>query len=298
MSRESGDRVPEEAKKFISPEHRWVTFRSYEEYLSYFCLPESELAGKRILDIGSGLSGFAKKAAEKFEHTGTTVVALDPVYEDLGEDIQEFRGNIEKAGMEIKPGVDVEKKYKEIISTPGKVAGSHQDLPIREGSVDLVLANNSITQYKDRILTKRVLKEISQVLTPNGEVRIQPADLAWDKNKGDFYVHTFERPTPETRMDAEEQGVVMGPDREMFKILKEFEKLGFTLYATVSINLKKGPFSRPRFKMAVSVIARKDNQIPKVENLYELYKLSFKNSPDDFHVSSLKVPLETARKEK
>lgn len=293
---------PETGPVFKSPEERKVTDRTFEQYLKHFCLPETELAGKKVLDIGSGLSDFSSKANEKFKESGTMVVALDPVYQLLGKDFREFKKNIKKANMDwisVAGGVsDPERAYKKIKNAPNKIAASHQEIPLEDGSIDLILASNSLTQYKNREITKKALKEAGRVIKEDGEIRIQPADLRWDWQAEALYVSTFEAPTEETRKEAKELGLTIAPDKEIFSILKEMEEAGFTLYATVKpperrkpgrLGILQGP--------AYTLIFRKDDRIPAVEGKgAHLIKLSFRDSPDGYHVSSAEIAPDSQEK--
>jgi ubiquinone/menaquinone biosynthesis C-methylase UbiE len=297
---------PEEIQReraFNSPEEREVTDRTYEQYINGFCLPEQELESKIILDIGSGLSDFPTKANKKFKESGTAVVALDPMYESLGKNFEEFKENAKKANMawaskavSLNSTETYEKAYKMVKEDEHKVAGSHQELPFGDENFDLVLANNSITQYKDREITKTALEEALRVVKGSGEVRILPADLRWDWRKKSLYVHTFEAPTSETKEEAKKLELEIGPDREMFEILREIEGGGVNFYAAVKPRRRRPVLGRPsRLTGALgpnySLILRKDSQLPNVMEEDILEKLSFKDSPDGFHVPSAEIDL-------
>ena len=225
------------------------------------------------------------------------VIPLDPVYSFLGRNLDEFKKNVAEANLKLKEiGPEkghsergMEKAYEDIKTTPLKVAASHQNLPFKEGSFDLILAHNSILQFKDREITRRALQEISQVLTPKGEIRILPGDIRWDSNADSFYVHTFESPTPETLEEAQKLGLQIGPDKKMFSILKELEENGFTIY--IAESAPRG--SQPRSLLArrfhtpsYSLIIRRDQDVPHMQNFSSFYKLSFKESKDGYHVPS------------
>lgn len=292
--------VPKDEKdrKFASPEERKVTERTYEDYLRYFALPENGLKGKQVLDVGSGLSTFAEVANTRLGKTGTNVVALDPIYALMGKGYKTFEKNVEKAGMNFRSvsgeAVDPKELYKRIKGFPNKVAGSHQQLPFRRESLDLVLASNSITQYHDREITRTALGEIAETLKQDGELRIQPADLRWDNNTQSLYVHTFEKPTPETLKEAKDLGLQIGPDRDVFAIFKELEEQGFTFYATLRVS-RAGGMRRRGMQVNYSLILRRDGQIPNVEGLYQLHKLSFKESQDGYHVPSEEIPVKVGQ---
>lgn len=303
---EGGMPSPEgdDKKQFESPESRKVTERTYEQYLEYFCLPEDELRGRNVLDIGAGLSTFAKEANSKFGKTGTMVVAMDPLYSSMNGDFKGFNERVAHANMQLKVVSDRLKTpaqlYREVKSSPYKVAGSHQDLPFRKGSFDLVLASNSVLQYKDRGITERALQQISEVLKPDGEMRLQPADLQWDNQTQSLYIHTFEAPTKETLAEARALGLIIAPDKGVFEIFRKLEETGSTFYSTSRINRSGHPLMGMRGMMKglvnqvkYSLIMRRDASIPKVDELMQLRKLSFKESPDGYHVPSTEIPLET-----
>lgn len=287
---------------FKSPEKKLVTPRTYEDYLNQFRLPEKVLQGKKVLDVGSGLSNFSKKSNEKFADGGTTVVALDPTYSFLDENMTNYENNLARANLEVKTlrasYQEASDAYHDLKQNPLKVAGSHQHLPFAPGTFDLALAHNSMLQFKDREITRKALQEVGDVLNEHGELRMLPGDLAYDHNKESFYVRTFEAPTPETRKEAADLGLMFGPDREMFSILQAYEQAGYTIYAAAK-NPERGSGVARRIRIlsgipsipVYTLIIRKDADIPQVEGRGALYKLSFKNSPDGFHVSSEKVEL-------
>jgi ubiquinone/menaquinone biosynthesis C-methylase UbiE len=290
---------------FKSPESRKVTDRNFKQYLRNFCFSETELASKKILDIGSGLSDFSLEVNRMFKESGAMAVSLDPLYQALGKNQDEFRENIKKADMDWKSFAGASDNsahiYEKIKNAPCKVAGSHQRIPFEDKSFDLVLANNSITQYKDREITRMALAEAVRVTKENGEIRIQPADLRWDWRSKSFYVHTFEAPTPETKQEAQDLGLEVGPDKKIFEIFKETEKAGFTFYVTIRpksfMQGHRGSrfFSPQDMEPAYSLILRKDSQLPKVDGV-QLKTLSFRDSEDDLHVPSSDVFFEKQNK--
>jgi len=119
-----------------------------------------------------------------------------------------------------------------------------------------------------------------------------PADLRWDWKKESLYIHTFEAPTPETKEEAEKLGLDIGPDKEMFKILKEIEDAGINFYAVKKKSSVRrrmpGRFGRLLSSTgpSYSLILRKDSQLPDIEYDASLRKLLFKDSSDSFHVPS------------
>ncbi len=282
---------------FKSPEKRKVTDRTYGQYLEQFFLDEKELEGKKILDIGAGLSAFSKTVNEELSKTGTIAIPMDPMYQFLGKNFEEFKKNITAANMDWHSSAGWRKEgraYEDFEGTPNQVVGSHQELPFENESLDLVLANNSITQYKDRQITRRALEEALRVIKKDGEVRVLPADFMYDPKKGSSYVNTFEGPTPETAKEAEELGLEVAPDREMFQVLKDIEDQGVHIYAKVIPPKNRRPMGRmfrivPRY--SYTLFFRKDEQVPNVAEIEVIQKLSFRDSEDGFHFKSEEIKL-------
>lgn len=281
---------------FKAPEPMKLTPRTYDDYKSMFCLSEQDMKGEKILDVGSGLSNFAPESAERLGDEAPTVVAMDPMYADLGENLHEFTERLEGANLTLeklgKEWGQVEKQYDQVKSHPLNVAGSHQEgLPFAKGYFDKILANNSMLQFKDRDITRTAFKNVLDVLSDKGELRIMPADFKWDGTVGSLYVNTFEKPTPETRAEADELRLRIGPDRETFKVFKELEEAGYTLYVAAPPSKAS---HRPRGRMGIMVqatmpyclILRRDSEMPHMEGVAAIQKLSFKDSTDGFHVPS------------
>lgn len=275
-------------------ERRLVTDRTYKQYLEHFSLSEHQLEGKKILDIGAGLSDFTEKANEKFGDKGSIAVAVDPMYGSLGDDLREFEQNVQDAGMDLRSKQDIRKgigaAYERAKGSPNKIAASHQDLPFADGSFDLIFAHNSITQYKDREVTRRAISEGARVMAENGEFRISPADLRFDLNNGILYVSTFDSPTDDSRKEAYEMRLPVAVDRQMFAILKEFEESGLNFYAIAKApSGYRHPRARAMMGASFFLAIRKDDKIPEISGKSTLRKLSFRNSEDGVHVPSEKI---------
>ena len=289
-SNQGSESQPAQKHEFISPEKRKVTPRSYETYLKQFDLSEDALEGKHILDIGAGLSDFSSKANEKFKESGTMAVPLDPVYAFFGGDFQEFKDALGSANLESgwteRELFELEQRYHDLKSQPNKIAGSHQQLPFKEKSMDLVLAHNSITQYKDREITRHALDEMLRSLKEHGEIRIVPVDMLWDQQATSWYLHTFEPATPEGLEEMRKTGMIQG-DPDMFSIFRALEEHGVNFYLAVR-------FSRVGRKMQqhTALVIRTDQTIPHVEGAGRLEKLSFGQSHDQHHVPSERIPIQ------
>jgi len=294
-SQEPPSHYGEPAFQFL--EKKRVTDRNYDQYLEHFSLPEEELEGKRILDIGAGLSDFTEKSNKKFGDKGTVAVALDLMYKSLEEDFGEFQKRVQESGMELhsignRRG-DIGVPYEKIKKASNKVAGSHQELPFADKSFDLIFAHNSITQHADRQVTKKALEEAARVLAENGEIRVQPADLRWDSNTNTLYVSTFDSPTPDSKKEAYEMGLRVAADKEMFAVLKQLEESGLIFYAVSRQPTGyRPPRSRALIGPSFSFVIRKDSQIPNMTGKAILRKLSFNDSEDGFHVPSVKIPVD------
>lgn len=281
---------PIQKHEFISPEKRKITPRSYDTYLKQFDLPEKDLEGKHILDIGAGLSDFSKIVNEKFKESGAMAVPLDPVYAFFGGDFEKFKNalgdaNLEQEWMGKKLG-ELEQRYSDIKSQPHKVVGSHQDLPFKDKSMDLILAHNSITQYKDREISKHAFDEAFRAIKEHGEIRILPVDMLWDANAQSWYLHTFEKPTPEGLEEMHKTGMIPG-DPNMLSIFRALEERGAVFYLAVR-------FSRVgrRMQQHCMLLIRTDQQIPHVEHVGRLEKLSFRQSSDEHHIPSEMIPVQ------
>ena len=302
--------VPQQSEQrsvFGSLEKRdYVTNRAYDQYLSHFSLPEKELEGRKVLDIGAGASTFISEVNERFGALGTVAVAMDPMYASLGNSFEEFTHNIgeEKMNWKTMKGntANEEQSYQQIKATQNKVSGSHQELPFADNSFDLVLANNSISQYKDRGITKKALQEALRVANEHGEVRMNYIDLRHDKKTKELYLETFEDQTKQMQKEAYELKLAAAPDRELFEILKELEDAGLSIYAVqkwprqgsgrMARLMNRGP--------TYALIIRKDKEIPEIDKTKSsasLKKLFFKASPDGFHVPSMDLPVRPKEEE-
>lgn len=101
--------------------------------------------GKKILDIGSGMSDFGDKANKLYGQTGTRVVELDPIYSRKNK-----KGEI----LAVKEGIPVvvardkyQPYYKNRVRGENveSIAGVGQKLPFRDKSFDEVISNFGIS---------------------------------------------------------------------------------------------------------------------------------------------------------
>lgn len=113
------------------------------------------LKGKKILDIGAGIAGFAKVAKDR----GIDVVSLD-LHETSG-----YTGG----AFDNRP---LEKKF--------FIRGKAQELPFEDGAFDLVISKGAppthggVFSVED---VKKIISEARRVLKDGGEFRFGPASL-------------------------------------------------------------------------------------------------------------------------
>jgi len=128
--------------------------RDLADYKEFLGFDERRLAGKTVLDLGSGskekLAGELKKAGVE-----ANVISLNPDYSL--------------------------KKYRRIINDQENwqkksVAAVAQTLPFKDASFDVILGLESITMYEDALdkpeSAKSWAKEIARVLKSGGEARL------------------------------------------------------------------------------------------------------------------------------
>lgn len=296
-----------ERPKFQSPEFRQVTERTYEQYLEYFALPEELLKGKRIIDIGSGFSNFVEIVNKRFGRSGTRAIGVDPVYAFFKDDFEKFKKSLEGTKLFLdfvygaRPGRWAEsqeewqqarKKFytdflQEIKSSEAHIAGRHQELSFKDESVDLIMANNSLTLFKDREIIRQSLAELLRVLKNDGEIRLHPLNLRWRDREKSVCLSGYGEMTDEEIAEAEKTGKY--PDKKFFNILKELEESGIKLYS-FSVKLPVADLEGKTEIEFGNIILRKDDKIPevdeKIENFHELRKLNFAKSSDDFYIPS------------
>ncbi|MBI2639756.1 MAG: class I SAM-dependent methyltransferase [Candidatus Sungbacteria bacterium] len=139
-------------EKFKTWQEIATTNRGLEEYLRDLHLTLEMLKGKKILDVGSGTRRFAKELKES--GVNAEVISVDPVF----------------ASPEEKSRVqgDTSGKLQEMIrntAVPGvrekTVAGVGEMLPFRDGTFDLVIADNSLPAYGNREQIDNFLQKYS-----------------------------------------------------------------------------------------------------------------------------------------
>ncbi|MCX6810011.1 MAG: methyltransferase domain-containing protein [Candidatus Berkelbacteria bacterium] len=267
----------DEEFKFVSPEHVQITDRNYEQYLTRFALDETMLYGKTILDVGAGLATFVDTANERLKSEGATAWAVDPIYALAGKTYEEFTELIKNSGLGFSPGYapgcenilsdgleGLYDAYKNRLrkSPSSYIAGSHQELPFADGSIDLILAHNSITVFDEDIYYQyNAMRECLRVIAEHGEVRLTPVppSFYW-QSESDLKI--IKSSDPE---DA--RAVVDGDPNLDYVQLVAFQALqqrGAKIYLEA--------VQRGSAKGNSSLILRKDDAIPEIKNLPDLHE--------------------------
>jgi len=128
--------------------------RDLADYKEFLGFDERQLAGKTVLDLGSGskekLAGDLKEAGIE-----ANVISLNPDY------------SLKKYRRIINDQEDWQRK---------SVAAVAQALPFKNNSFDVILGLESITMYEDALdkpeSAKSWAREIARVLKPGGEARL------------------------------------------------------------------------------------------------------------------------------
>ncbi len=307
MEKESSDfqKTPEETS-FKSPEIYQVTDRTYKQYLSMLSLAESDLAGKTIVDLGSGLANFAETANSKWEASGTKVLAVDPTYSWLNsaQQFEEFSKYAETANLipqlgygqvehedDMLPLEERARKLQEFYSEflekvkNGEgtyIAGSHQAIPVKTDSVDLVLSNNCVTLIDDPSRLFIAFGEIDRILRSNGEARFRPIPSGLRYyNEQNKFVLTKAQLEPKEEIKRFHNEPVF--DYERLITYQALEQRQGSFY------VENARSQRSQIFGPIVLIFRKDRLAPIIteqsdELTARLYKLNFRQSPDGFNI--------------
>lgn len=166
--------------------------RTLEEYSKFFAFDPRELAGKRVLDVASGVSSFCAQGSA----LGLDICAVDPIYDwpsvdiarrcttDLDEvyraiDLPTYRWTSYKNPAEMRSLR--ERAYKTFL--PHYVAhrgskylpGALPHLPLEAGSFDVTFVSYFLFVYQDHLnldFHKESILELMRVT--RGEARIYP----------------------------------------------------------------------------------------------------------------------------
>lgn len=306
----------EKPKKFKAQESRQVTERTYEQYLANFSLPEEYLENRGIiLDVGAGFASFAQRVNEKFGKKGTKAFALDPVYTFFEGDYEKFEAAALEAGLypefmygrvetEGKSFEDIRQEtrklyddfHKEATLSGYYIAGSHQELPFRTESVDLVVGNNSILQFNNREIMAKALDELVRVLKKEGEIRLAPTYFKWNEDQQQIALVKYGRMTLEEQREFY-QGSGKLIDKIIFGKIRNLEADGVRFYLVLDRVLDSD--SGKEKVLVLNLIIRKDESVPRVDiddpDFYELRKLDFSRSTDKYFISSVVVRAENTK---
>ena len=145
-------------------------------YLHDFVLSESDLTGKRILDLGAGPRQFA------FESLTAEINTRGVWSLDSREPWMATLRMIEMGRM-MRANSSVLKQWSEV----GKrsIEGTMERLPFGEATFDLILSRDALTHVFDSALPMaESLLEVVRVLAVGGEARIFPGWLTnWAENE-------------------------------------------------------------------------------------------------------------------
>lgn len=167
--------------------------RTFEEYIRYFGLNETELRGKKILDIASGVSSFCAEA----NACGLNVTAFDPIYDLTLEQIRERSepdldlvarkiGQVKAYKWDFYKSPEGMRAYRErayklfnadFAAHKGTryIAGKLPQTPFKDGEFDLVLVSYLLFVYEEQFdyeFHRQSLSEIMRIT--KGESRIYP----------------------------------------------------------------------------------------------------------------------------
>jgi SAM-dependent methyltransferase len=294
---------------FRSPESISATARDFSDLMDKLSLPESYLEHKGlILDVGSGWANFVKVANQKYGKTGTRVIGMDPAYAFLSQDPEETKQNLGRTNISISldqgvlHGLRIDEYlsreaellaefYKEFSQSGDYIAGSHQDLPFKPESLDLVLSSNSLTCNNPEAV-KRALLNMAESIKLGGEFRIapfyKPFYIRFMENGIDLAVQDWRDDDPKR------QEII----NKLFKGDKEIESqiqiynfldfmrgleqdLGMNFY---SVEIFKDEARDPANTSLYSLIGVKGNQLPNIKkdkgSVCCLRKLLFHTAPD------------------
>lgn len=271
------------------------TNRPYEMYLSFLHLPEEFLSGKKILDVGSGLSDFSDITNKKFKDTGTFAVASDLNYSILGKGdfenaLFENRGYFEDHSGEditIDEKIELRKKRKAAVLEQAKqqrsvVAADRDRLPFSDDSFDLIIYNNSLYPSLGRKrynnLLQSAIREAGRVIKDSGQIRIIPTMFFHDSN-GEILLYNA--------------GPIMQPSDEsnsdMIVFFSSLQRDGYNFYV-IDVQSKEDPEKRWVSRNFVitktpHVFSSKDIDSEDDERV-QIRNLDFLSSKDGFMIPS------------
>ncbi len=179
-----------------------VSDRLYETHLQQLCLPSSVLADRGlVIDAGSGFSSFVEEVNRQFGDTGTHAIGFDLQYARMPGTNGNLALYLQRGGrltggygktqerLEDKrransPSQEHELVYaamhNEVSSSGNYLAGSYFQMPLRDHSVDLLVADNSILTAINTFSGLPALADLPRVLRSNGEARLNTSCFDWD----------------------------------------------------------------------------------------------------------------------
>jgi|GEM_PF-3766759 len=138
--------------------------RNSADYEYFLGVRLDELKDQRVLNIGTGKSGIFEREAVK---KGAEVIALSPNFAYSG-----FTGHEMRKAYELPVHRKVLRLLGMKTKSPCLVAGVAEDLPLDDGSIDMVVALYSVPLYSTD--TVKTFQEISRVLADGGKAVLYP----------------------------------------------------------------------------------------------------------------------------
>jgi SAM-dependent methyltransferase len=180
-------------KRGLQLERVVLVGRTFEEYCQYFALDDRALAGKRILDVASGVGSFSAEARSR----GNDATAVDPIYSMEATDIAARCAPDLEHILAAVQGLSTyvwknyrdrehlrelrEKAYKTFLVDYQKEKGRHYlaaalpKLPFEDSQFDLCLVSYFLFVYEEHFdysFHRESILEIMRVT--KGEARIYP----------------------------------------------------------------------------------------------------------------------------
>lgn len=162
------------------------------------------------------------------------------------------------------------------------IAGSHQAIPVKTDSVDLVLSNNCVTLIDDPSRLFIAFGEIDRILRSNGEARFRPIPSGLRYyNEQNKFVLTKAQLEPKEEIKRFHNEPVF--DYERLITYQALEQRQGSFY------VENARSQRSQIFGPIVLIFRKDRLAPIIteqsdELTARLYKLNFRQSPDGFNI--------------
>lgn len=156
-------------------ERTFITDSDFEYNQKVIGFP-NDIVGKRILDVGSGVS----IAVEELAKRGAIAYGIDPIYSDRNRIWQSYQRTIRMGHTNTTYDEKLKGSVKDFLddhlSNGRYIAASATNLPFRDNSLDLVYSNQCLTAFlvKDQETFLRAIAEAVRVLKSGGSLRIHP----------------------------------------------------------------------------------------------------------------------------